>query len=166
MDSQGIILDIHIGKGVYFGKGVHLNVNLNFEKNVFLEGEIHFGKNVLVKENTHISCFYGQKIIIGNNVEICWNNIIKGNVEIGDNSKIESGVRITGNDQFHCQIGSNVIIRGLSYIFASLIDNNILIEHSIIKKKKITRPLTSKTDIYCVRYYLSEAEGKDAVKDI
>jgi bifunctional UDP-N-acetylglucosamine pyrophosphorylase/glucosamine-1-phosphate N-acetyltransferase len=99
-------------------------------------------------------------------VEIYRGNEIKGNVEIGDHSKIESGVRITGNDQFPCQIGSNVTVRGLSYIFASQIDNNIIIEHSILKKKKISRPLSSKTDIYCVRYYLPEAEGKDAVKDI
>jgi bifunctional UDP-N-acetylglucosamine pyrophosphorylase/glucosamine-1-phosphate N-acetyltransferase len=166
MDSQGIIPDIHIGKGVYIGKGVHLNCNLTLEKNVFLEGEIYFGKNVVIRENARLSCYYGQKIIIGNGVEIFWSNIIKGNVEIGDHSKIESGVRLTGNDQFPCQIGSNVTVRGISYIFASKIDNNIIIEHSILKKKKISRPLSSKTDIYCVRYYLPEAEGKDAVKDI
>lgn len=166
MDSQGILLDIHIGKGVYIGKGVHLNCNLSLEKNVFLEGEIHFGRNVVVKDNARLTCFYGQKIIIGNGVEIFWSNVIKGNVEIGDNTKIEPGVRLTGNDQFPCQLGANVTVRGLSYIFASKVEDNIIIEHSILKKKKISKPIASKSDIYCVRYYLPEVEGKDAVKDI
>jgi len=165
-DNQGIILDIHIGKGVYIGKGVHLNCNLTLEKNVTLMGEIYFGKNIVVKDNAHLSCFYGQKIVIGDGVEINWSNVIKGNVVIGDHSRIESGVRLTGNDQFTCQIGSNVTVRGLSYIFGSQIDDNIIIEHSILKKKKISKPLSSKSDIYCVRYYLPETEGKDAVKDI
>jgi len=165
-DSQGIILDIHIGKGVYIGKGVHLNCNLSIEKNVFLEGDISFGKYVVVKNNAQISCFYGQKIVIGNGAEIYRGNEIKGNVEIGDHTKIESGVRLTGNDQFPCHIGSNVTIRGLSYIYGSKVDDNIIIEHSILKKKKILKPLSCKADIYCVRFYLPEAEGKDAVKDI
>jgi bifunctional UDP-N-acetylglucosamine pyrophosphorylase/glucosamine-1-phosphate N-acetyltransferase len=165
-DNHGIILDIHIGKGVYIGKGVHLNCNLRIEKNVFLEGEISFGKNVVLKNNARISCFYGQKIVIGNGVEIFRGNEIKGNVEIGDYTKIESGVRLTGNDQFPCHIGSNVTIRGLSYIYGSKVDDSIIIEHSILKKKKISKPLSSKADIYCVRFYLPETEGKDAVKDI
>ncbi|MCL4549173.1 MAG: multidrug transporter, partial [Bacteroidetes bacterium] len=127
---------------------------------------VRFGKNVVVKENAQISCFYGQKVEIGDNVEIFWGDIIKGNVFLGDNSKIESGVKITGSDQCPTTIGSNVTIKGSSYIFGSQIENNIFIEHSVLNRKKISKPAGEKSEDYKVRYYLPEVEGKEAVKDL
>ncbi len=166
MDTAGVPLDIRIGKGVYVGKGVRLNHNLTLLKNVFLEGNIHFGKNVVVRENTQISCFYGQKIEIGNNVEIFWGDVIKGNVALGNNTKIESGVRITGSDQFPVTVGSNVTIKGLTYIFGSQIADNIFIEHSVLIRKKMSKPAGAKSDFLKVRYYLPEVEGKEAISDL
>jgi len=166
MDQQGLPLDINIGKGVYIGNGVRLNYNLVLSKNVFLEGDIRFGKNVTVRENTKISCYYGQAIVIGNNVEIYSNNTIKGSVTIGENTRIESGVRITGSDQHPARIGSHVVLKGLTYIFGSDVGNNILIEHSILLRKKIFKPNGVKTDYYNVKYILPEAEGMDAVHDL
>ena len=166
MDEHGIPLDINIGKGVYIGKGVKLNYNLVLSKNVFLEGDIKFGKNVIVKENTKLSCYYGQTIIIGNNVEIFSGNIIKGNVSIGENTRIESGVRITGSDQHPSRIGSHVTIKGLTYIYGTDVGNNIFIEHSILVRKKISKPDGVKADSYNVKYILPEAEGTDAVQDL
>jgi len=166
LDQQGIPLDINIGKGVYIGKGIKLNYNLVLSKNVLLEGDIRFGKDVTVKENTKLSCYYGQTIVIGNNVEIFSGNIIKGNVTIGENTKVESGVRITGSDQHPSAIGSHVIIRGLTYIFGTIIGNNICIEHSVLVRKKISKPEGVKADLYHVKYILPEAEGLDAVQDL
>ena len=166
MDQLGLPLDINIGKGVYIGNGVRLNYNLVLSKNVFIEGDIRFGKNVTVRENTKISCYYGQAIVIGNNVEIYSNNTIKGSVTIGENSRIESGVRITGSDQHPARIGSHVVLKGLTYIFGTDVGNNILIEHSILLRKKISKPNGVKADYYNVKYILPEAEGMDAVQDL
>lgn len=166
MDQQGLPLDINIGKGVYIGNGVKLNYNLVLLKNVFLEGDIKFGKNVTIRENTKLSCYYGQAIVIRSNVEIYSNNTIKGSVTIGENTRIESGVRITGSDQHPVTIGSHVVIKGLTYIFGTDVGNNILIEHSVLLRKKISRPNGVKTDYYNVKYILPEAEGLDAVQDL
>ncbi|MEW6703070.1 MAG: NTP transferase domain-containing protein [Bacteroidota bacterium] len=166
MDKLGTPLDVQIGKGAYIGKGVKLNYNLTLMKNVFLDGEIHFGKNVTVNENAQLSCFYGQRIEIGSNVEILGGDVIKGNVVVGDNTKIESGVKITGSDQFQCKVGSNVTIKGLTYIFGSHIENNIFIEHSVLIRKKISKPVGVKQDIYYIRFFIPDAEGKEAVKDL
>ncbi|PKL81931.1 MAG: multidrug transporter [Ignavibacteriae bacterium HGW-Ignavibacteriae-3] len=166
LDNQGLPLDIHIGKGVYVGKGVKMNYNVKLGKNVFLDGEIIFGKNVVIKDNSRLSCFYGQKIEIGDHVEIYGSNIIKGNVSIGPFVRIESGVRITGSDQNHCIIGSHVIIKGLTYVFGSKIDEHIFIEHSVLLKKRISKPEGVKSDNYNVRFYLPEVEGAEGVKEL
>lgn len=166
LDKKGIPLDIKIGKGTYVGKGVMLNYNLTLTRNVFLSGKIKFGKNVTVRQNAQLSCFYGQQIEIGDNVEIFSGDIIKGNVKVGNNSIIESGVRITGSDEFPVQLGDNVVIKGVSYIFGSLIGNHVHIEHSIIVRKKINKPDSIKNEIYKVKYYLPEPEGLDAIEDL
>jgi len=166
IDKQGIPLDIIIGKGVYIGKGVKLNYNLILSKNVLLEGDIRFGKNVTVKENTKLSCYYGQAIVVGNNVEIFSGNIIKGNVTIGEDTRVESGVRITGSDQHPSTIGSHVTIKGLTYIFGTDVGNNMLIEHSVLVRKKISKPDGVKADLYHVKYIMPEAEGLDAIQDL
>ncbi len=166
MDKQGIPLDIEIGKGVYIGKDVVPNYNLKLQKNVFVEGNVHLGKGVVVEEAAQISCFYGQTFNIGDNVEISRGNVIRGNVSIGADTKIESGVRITGSDHCPCKIGANVTIKGFTYIFGSEVEDNISIEHSILIRKKISKPNDVKADIYKVKFYLPEAEGKDAVKEL
>lgn len=166
LDNQGLPLDIHISKGVHIGKGVKLYHNLKLGKNVFLEGDIHLGKNITINENSRLSSFYGQQINISDKVEIFGGNIIKGNVTIGENTKIESGVRITGSDQHPSTIGSHVTIKGLTYIYGTEVGNNILIEHSVLVRKKISKPEGVKADFYHVKYILPEAEGLDAVEEL
>ncbi|MEW6196867.1 MAG: NTP transferase domain-containing protein [Bacteroidota bacterium] len=166
MDKLGVPLDIKIGKGVYIGNGVKLNSNLALMKNVHLHGNIIFGINVCVRGNVQMSCFYGQKIFIGDNVEIFNGDIIKGNVTIGENSVIESQVRITGSDEYPVQIGKHVTIKGVSYIFGSVIDNNFIIEHSVLKCKNVARPEESKSEISKVKYYLPEAEGIETINNL
>lgn len=165
MDRSGTILDIQIGKGAYVGKGVKPGCNLKMMKNVFLEGNIKFGADVTVMENARISCFPGQAIEIGSKAEIFSGDIIKGNVSIGSETRLEAGVRITGNDQFPSIIGSGVTIKGVSYIFGSKIAPGIIIEHSVLIRKEIAKPDNADSGVCCVRFYLPETEGKDAVKE-
>ena len=165
-DKKGIPLDIKIARGVYLGKGVKLNYNTTFKKNVKVEGNIKFGHNVTIYENASLTCFANQKIEIGDNVEIFWGNTIKGNIKIGADTRVESIVDITGSDEHPVKIGKNVVIKGTSYIFGSLIDANILIEHSVLKNKKIINSSKNKKEIKKVRFYLPEAEGLDLISDL
>jgi bifunctional UDP-N-acetylglucosamine pyrophosphorylase / glucosamine-1-phosphate N-acetyltransferase len=166
IDSSGRILDIRIGKGAYIGKGVKPGRNLTLMKNAFLDGDIRIGEDVIIMENARISCFYNQKIEIGDRVEILSGGIIKGNVSIGSDTRLETDVRITGNDQFPVVIGTGVVIKGVSYIFGSKIDSNIIIEHSVIERKQIAKPENLKAKSFSVRFYLPETEGKEAVKNL
>ena len=166
MDKQNIPLDITIGKGVYIGKGVKLNYNLTLDKNVYISGNIHLGQNVEISQNVHLSCFPNQTFIIGNNVQILSGNIIKGNIVIGEGTRIESSVNMTGSDDYPLRIGKRVLIKGTSYVFGSIIEDGIHIEHSVIIKKKVER-LEKKTGIVQpIRFYLPMPEGIDAIEDL
>jgi len=166
MDKKHTVLDINISRGVYIGKDVKLNLNLSFGKNVFVDGKVVFGKNVSVSQNVHLSCYPGQTLKIGNDVQILWGDIIKGNIVIGDGSRIESSVNMTGSDEFPLRIGKNVLIKGTSYIFGSKIADNLFIEHSIIVKKKVKAIKDKKGKIIPIRYFMPESEGEKALSDI
>lgn len=166
MDNEEGTLDIKIGKGVYIGESAQLNSNLSLKKNVFVNGNVVFGKNVNVSENVHLSCYENQTLRIGDNVTVLWGNIIKGNIEIGDGSLIESSVNMTGSDEFPLRVGKNVIIKGTSYIFGSAIEEDILIEHSVLIKKRITRMVKKDGSVLPVRFYLPMPEGIDAIEKL
>ncbi|MBX2975553.1 MAG: NTP transferase domain-containing protein [Ignavibacteriaceae bacterium] len=166
MDKLGEPLDIKIGTGVYIGKGVKLNYNLELKKNVYVSGNVKFGRDVIIWENVHLSTFPNQQFEIGNNVEILWGDIIKGNITIGDNSRIESSVNMTGSDEFPLKIGKNVLIKGTSYIFGSVIEDDIHIEHSVIINKKVNRLIKRNGEIQRIRFYLPMPSGIDAVEHL
>ena len=166
MDGNNVPLDISIGKGVYIGKGVKLNYNLELMKNVFVEGNVQFGKNVRVSQNVSLSCFEGQAFLIGDNVEILSGDIIKGNIIIGEGSRIESSVNMTGNDEYPLRVGKRVLIKGTSYIFGSIIEDDVHIEHSVIIKKRVDRLIKRDGSIQPVKFYLPMPEGIDAVEDL
>jgi len=166
MDKKGIPLDICIGKGVYIGDGVKLNYNLELKNNVFINGDIRFGENVTIWRNVHLSAFPGQTFKIGSSVEILWGDIIKGNIEIGDNSRIESSVNMTGSNEYPLRIGKNVLIKGTSYIFGSVVEDDVHIEHSVIIKKRVECLVKRNGEIQAIRYYLPMPEGMDAVEDL
>jgi bifunctional UDP-N-acetylglucosamine pyrophosphorylase/glucosamine-1-phosphate N-acetyltransferase len=163
-DKKYSALDVVIGKGVHIGKDVNLNFNLQLGKNVFVDGKVVFGKNVSVSQNAHLSCYPGQSLKIGNDVQILWGDIIKGNIIIGDGSCIESSVNMTGSDEFPLRLGKNVLIKGTSYIFGSKIVDNITIEHSIIVKKKVRAVKDKKGKIQPVRYFVPESEGEKSIQ--
>lgn len=166
MDSEGIPLDIQIEKGVYIGKGVKLNFNLHLKKNVFVEGNVIFGRNVTVWQNVHLSCFDDQQFVIEDNVEILWGDIIKGNIIIGKNSRIESSVNMTGSNNHPLRIGKNVLIKGTSYIFGSVIEDDIHIEHSVLINKKVEKLIKKDGTIQPVRFFLPLPEGIDAIEEL
>ena len=166
LDNEGQPLDIRIGKGVYIGKGVKLNYNLVIYKNVRIEGNVIFGRNVKIWENAHLSTFDHQKFIINDNVEILWSDILKGNIEIGKNSRIESSVNMTGSDEYPLRIGENVVIKGTSYVFGSIIDDDMHIEHCVIIKKRVEKAVKPSGKIQKVRFYLPMPEGIDTISEL
>ena len=166
LDKLNIPLDITIGKGVYIGKGVRLNYNNEFKQNSFIEGDILLGKNVVVWKDVQISVFPGQTMKIGDDVQILWGNTIKGNIEIGSGTRIESSVRLTGSNEFPLRIGSNVLIKGTSYIFGSIIEDGVFIEHSVIIKKKVKRIIRDNGIIQPIRFYIPAPEGIDVIEDL
>ena len=166
MDGNGNPLDIRIGKGVYIGKGVQLNYDLSLQKNVFVDGNVIFGKNVRVWENVHLSTLPHQQLIIGDHVEILWGDIIKGNIVIGENTKIESSVNMTGSDDFPLRIGRDVLIKGTSYIFGCIIEDDIFIEHSVLIKKKINKLVKRNGEVQRIRFFLPMPSGIDAIENL
>lgn len=166
MDKKGIPLDISLDKGAYIGENVKLNYNNHFGRGVFVDGNVVFGENVKIQNMVHLSCFPNQTLIIGNNVEILWSDIIKGNIQIGDNSRIESSVNITGSDEYPTRIGKNVLIKGTSYLFGTIVEDGVFIEHSVLIKKKIKAMKDENGNIRPVRFYVPIPEGADLVKDI
>ena len=165
-DKKNVPLDINIGKGVHIGKGVKLNYNLELEKNVFIEGNVSFGENVTIRQNVYLSCFKGQTLEIGNNVEILSGDIIKGNIVIGEGARIESSVNMTGSDDFPLRIGKKALIKGTSYIFGSIIEDDVHIEHSVIIKKRVDRIYKRDGSIQQIRFFLPMPEGIDAIEEL
>ena len=151
---------------MYIGRGVKLNYNVEFKKDVYVHGNVVFGKNVKVYHNVYLSCFKDQRFIIGDNVQILWGDIIKGNIVIGEGSRIESSVNMTGSDEFPLRIGKNVLIKGTSYVFGSVIEDDVQIEHSVIIKKKIKKVMNKSGAVIPLRYFIPVAEGLEAIEDI
>jgi bifunctional UDP-N-acetylglucosamine pyrophosphorylase/glucosamine-1-phosphate N-acetyltransferase len=166
LDKIGIPLDINIGKGVYIGGGVRLNYNITFNNGCYVNGNVVFGQNVTIFQNVHLSCFPGQTLEIGNHVQILWGDIIKGNIVIGDYSRIESSVNMTGSDEFPLRLGKNVLIKGTSYIFGSVIEDFVHIEHSVIIRKRVKAIPSGDGSIKPVKFYLPPPEGIKAIEDI
>ncbi len=166
MDKKGQPLDITIGKGAYIGQNIKVNYNLVLMKNTHVHGNVEFGKNVTISENVYLSTHNNQSLKLGNNVQILWGNIIKGNIIIGDNTRIESSVNMTGSDEFPLRIGKNVAIKGTSYLFGSIVEDNVFIEHSILVKKKIEKFEMKNGETRKVRFYLPMPEGMDSISDL
>lgn len=166
MDKKGKPLDIKISKGVYLGEGVVPNYKLRIKRHAYINGNIEFGKNVTIWENAHLATFPEQKFKIGDNVEILWGDIVKGNIEIGANSRIESSVNMTGSDEFPLRIGKNVTIKGTSYLFGTIVENDVFIEHSVLIKKRVERVPKKRGKVQGVKFYLPMPEGIDSVTDL
>lgn len=166
MDKKGIPLDIKIGKGAYIGEGAKLNYNIEIGRAAYINGNIIFGKNIKIWRIVHLSTFPNQTLTIEDNVKILWGDIIKGNIVIGENSTIESSVNLTGSDEFPLRIGKNVLIKGTSYLFGSMVEDHVTIEHSVLIKKKVNAEKDKNGNIKQVRFFIPDTEGKELLSDI
>lgn len=166
LDGREKTLDIIIGKGACIHKGVQLAQGVHIKKNSILEGNIELGKNVTIGEGVTLSTYPHQTMRIGPGSEILQGDIIKGNLEIGENCRIESSVRMTGSDDCPIRTGKNVTIKGTTYIFGSIIDDDVWIEHSVIKNKRVGKILRKDGSIQPIRYYLPQPEGINSITDL
>jgi bifunctional UDP-N-acetylglucosamine pyrophosphorylase / glucosamine-1-phosphate N-acetyltransferase len=165
MDRDGP-LDIRIGQGVSVGPGVRVNVGLDLQKNVTVNGEVHFGRGVKVGRNSQLSTHPGQKMLIGEHVEIMVGDSLSGAIRIGDHSRIEGGVRITGSDDHPVRIGSHVRIKGTTYLYGCTVEDGVLIEQCFLKQKRVRAVRLEDGSVQPVRFYLPLPEGMDSVRDI
>ncbi len=163
MDRAHGPLDIKIGKGVYISDGVTLSRGVVARNRAVLRGNITLGAHVTLHENVIVSTYPGQKLEIGDNTEVLHGNIIKGNLRIGTGCRVESGVRATGSDAHPTRIGNGVLIKGTTYIYGSVIEDGIEIEHSVLKCKKIVRTVRCDGAIQPVRWVLPLPEGLDSI---
>lgn len=165
-DKKSAPLDISIGKGVWIGKGVQINKGIKIGNHANLSGRVVLGEGVRIHENVHVSAYPEQTLEVGRYSEIFKGNIVKGNLQIGENCRIESGVNMTGSDDFPTRIGNKVTIKGTSYVFGSIIEDDVWIEHSVLKCKHIKRVENADGTVRPIRYFLPKAEGLEAIGDL
>lgn len=166
LDAKHPPLDIEIGKGVYIGKRVTLNRGVTIKSGSTLNGNIVLGEGTSIQENVSLSTYVEQKMLIGNHCTIMRGDMLKGNIRIGDNTSIESSVIITGSDEYPVVIGKNVTIKGTTYIFGSVIEDDLFVEHSVIKCKFVQRTIRNDGKIQSVRWVMPPPQGLDIVTDL
>jgi bifunctional UDP-N-acetylglucosamine pyrophosphorylase/glucosamine-1-phosphate N-acetyltransferase len=166
LDKKGEPLDIVVGEGVQVGPEVRINTGLKLARNATIKGMVRFGKNVSVGEGSVLNTYQGQEIVLGDNVEIMVSDQLNGNIKIEENTRIEGGVRITGSDDHPVRIGSNVRIKGATYIYGCTIEKGAQIEHCFIKQKRIRAVQREDGSIQPVRFYRPMPEGMDSVVEV
>ncbi len=166
MDRNGGPLDIFIGQGAWIGTGVRINRGVHVGHRSTLDGNIVLGAGVQIRENVSLSTFAHQTIKIGDGAQILEGNILKGNLEIGSGTRVETRVSITGNDEHPTRIGNGVTIKGTSYIFGSVLEDDILVEHSVLIRKRAKRIVKKDGGIQPIRYVLPEPQGLDSIHDL
>jgi bifunctional UDP-N-acetylglucosamine pyrophosphorylase/glucosamine-1-phosphate N-acetyltransferase len=114
----------------------------------------------------HLSTYPHQTLTIGKNSRIFQGNIVKGNLTIGENCQIESGVNMTGGDDYPTRIGNNVLIKGTSYIFGCTIEDDMWVEHSVLKCKHVERIVRRDGSVQPVRWVLPLPEGLDSIHSL
>jgi bifunctional UDP-N-acetylglucosamine pyrophosphorylase/glucosamine-1-phosphate N-acetyltransferase len=159
-------LDIVIGKGVHLGPDIHLNRNVRIGDHCHLSGRIVLGSDVHIGVGVEMSTYKGQTMVLGEGVEVLSHNILKGNMEIGAHCRIESGVIMTGSDAHPMRMGERVTVKGTSYLYGCVIDHDLLIEHSVIKGKRVEQVKRRDGTIQPIRYVLPQPEGLDSISEL
>jgi bifunctional UDP-N-acetylglucosamine pyrophosphorylase/glucosamine-1-phosphate N-acetyltransferase len=166
LDEDQGPLDIVIGKGAYLGPEVTLNRNVNIGDHSHLSGKVLLEPDVQIGVGVEISTYPGQTMVLGEGVEILSRDILKGNMVIGAQSRIESGVIMTGSDEHPMRIGERVTVKGTSYLYGCLIDDDLLIEHSVIKRQRVEQVKRRDGSIQPIRYVLPQPEGLDSISEL
>ena len=166
MDAERGPLDIVIGKGTYIGPQVQLNRRVAIGDRSHLSGHVVLGEGVQIGVGVELSAYPAQTLAVGERVEVLSRNIIKGNLRIGAHSRIESGVLMTGSDEHPMRVGERVTIKGTSYLYGCQIDDDLLIEHSVLKCKRVEQVRRRDGTIQPVRYVLPQPEGLDSTADL
>ncbi|MSS71021.1 MAG: multidrug transporter [Candidatus Latescibacteria bacterium] len=166
MDREGVPLDIFIGQGAWVGPGVRLSRGVHVGHRSVLGGNILLGRGVQIRENVSLSTYAHQTLKVGDFSEILEGNIIKGNLEIGSNTRIESRVNVTGSDEHPTRIGNCVTIKGTSYLFGSIVEDDLLIEHSVLIRKRAERVVKKDGSIQPIRYVLPQPDGLDSIQNL
>jgi bifunctional UDP-N-acetylglucosamine pyrophosphorylase/glucosamine-1-phosphate N-acetyltransferase len=160
MDSKYPTIDIRIGKGVYLGKGVKIAQNISLGSGTKVIGKVTIGEGVSTGDDVVIESSINEGVVLGLNCKLGHNSVLKGKVEIGERGNIENGIIISGDNDSPTIIGKNVTIKGITKIFGSIIEDDVLIEHSILDKKQVKK-LTDES----IRFVLPEPEGAENISD-
>ena len=166
LDKNNGPLDIVIGKGVHIGPQVQLNRRIHIADHCQLHGRVILGEGVRLGFGVQCSTYPDQALILEDGVEVLNRNILKGDLRIGTGSRIESGVIMTGSDSFPMCVGKRVTIKGTSYLYGCQVDDDLLIEHSVIKCKHIEQVRRRDGSMQPIRYVLPQPEGLDSISDL
>ena len=166
MDKDVGPLDIVIGKGVHIGPEVRLKRRVNIGDRSHLHGHVVLSEDVHIGVGVELSSYQGQSLVLGDGVKILSRNIVKGNLRIGAKSRIESGVIMTGSDEHPMRVGERVTVKGISYLYGCQIDDDLLIEHSVIKCKRVEQVRRRDGTIQSVSYVLPQPEGLESISDL
>ncbi|RJP59927.1 MAG: multidrug transporter [Candidatus Auribacter fodinae] len=166
MDKNGEAVDIYIGSGVYLGKNTHLKKGVRIDKNTHIDGAVYINEYTHIGTACSVDNYPDQTITIGKHCELLTGTVIRGQVSIGNNVRIESGVRVTGSSDYPATIERDVLIKGTSYIFGSYIEQEVEIEHSVLKQKRVERIVKKDGSIQPIRYFLPLPEGLDSLSDL
>ena len=163
-DAEHGPLDIVIGPGVHVGPNVHLDRGVDIGSRAYLDGNVILGEGVKIQQDVHISTYAHQTLKIGDHTEIFYGNIIKGDLMIGINCSIESGVNMTGSDDNPVRIGNNVLIKGTSYVFGCVIEDDVWIERSVLKNQYIEKTVRKDGTVQPIRWIMPPPEGLDSIR--
>ena len=59
-----------------------------------------------------------------------------------------------------------MVIKGTSYVFGSIIDDDLFIEHSVLIKKKVDKLIRKDGKVQEIKFFLPMPEGIDAIDDL
>lgn len=166
MDRDDDPLDISIGKGVHIGPHVRLNRRVHIGDRSHLSGHITLGEDVHIGSSVELSAYPHQRLLLGDRVVVLSRNIVKGDLQIGEDARIESGVILTGSDEHPMRIGRRVTIKGTSYLYGCQVDDDVSIEHSVLKCKRVAQMRRRDGQIQPIRYVLPPPEGLDALESL
>ncbi|MFQ5650942.1 MAG: NTP transferase domain-containing protein [bacterium] len=91
---------------------------------------------------------------------------LSGVVELGENCRIGDGVTITGTEEFPTKLGRNVTITGSSNISGCTIEDDVLVEHTILEHKTIKRIRGRDGKVQPVRFVRPQSEGLSAINSL